>query len=1067
MRGIINYFIKNEIAANLLMFGLLILGAFGLLNMKSTFFPEVPSRVIQIQAVYPGASPEEVEEGIVSKIEENLKGVTGIERYTSTSSENLGAITVEVLQEYDTDLILQDVKNAVDQINSFPTGMEAPVIYKQEALGFAISFAVSGDVDLKTLKRFARNIEDDLLAIDGISKIQLSGFPDEEIEIAFREEDLRAYGMTFQEATRAIQVANLDITGGTIKSEDEELLVRARNKSYYAEGLRNIVLKANGNGGVVRLYEVANIRDQWEDSPERSYLNGKSSVVVTVQNTIEEDILFVVEEVKAYIEEFNTTNSDVQVSLIRDGSKNLIDRINLLTENGILGFLIVAILLAIFLHYRLAFWVALAIPISFAGMFLCAYLLGITINVISLFAMILVIGILVDDGIVIAESIYQEYENGVPPMKAALDGTMKVLPAVFAAIITTIIAFSTFFYIDGRLGDIFYEMSVVIILSLIFSLVEGAFILAAHVAHSRALNPERQRNRVQRALTNLMFVLRDKLYAPLLRFSMRNSFLVFGLLTGILILCFGLVNGGFVKTTFFPIIEPDNVTVTLEMPSGTREGVTKKWLDEIETAAIRANEELSEKHFNGEQDAITRIEKNVNASPNKGSLNLTILEGEKRGELRARQIANAVRAQTPPIYEAEVLSFGSANTFGKPVSVALVGDDYKALDEAANRVKEELQNLTELTDVVDTNQEGLREINISLKDKALYLGLNLQEIVGQVRQGFFGSEVQRLQRGQDEVRVWVRYDENERSDISNLQDMRVRFADGREFPLSEIADLSIERGIISIRHLEGKREIQINADVSNDDVAVTEVLTLVKTEIVPEILKDYPTVSSVFEGQNREQEKTQKSLALAGPVILLMMFFCIALTFRSIGQTIMVLLIIPYGLIGVILGHLLMGIPISMFSVLGVIALVGILVNDSLVMVSTYNDLIKEGYQQLDAVYEAGLSRFRPILLTTLTTFAGLAPLLLETSLQAQFLIPMAVSVSFGLLAVTFAILVLLPGFLIALNRFKVYSSYAWNGIKPSYESVEPSGEGDGGYGYLWYLLFAVIIVVVILNNLL
>ncbi|MFK7937294.1 MAG: efflux RND transporter permease subunit [Saprospiraceae bacterium] len=1067
MRGIIDYFIKNEIAANLLMFGLFLLGAFGMLNMKSTFFPETPSRIITIQTIYPGASPEEVEEGIVSKIEDNLKGLTGVERYTSVSSENLGSITVEILPEYDTDLILQDVKNAVDQINSFPVGMEPPVVYKRESLGFAISFAITGDVDLKTLKRFAREAEDDLLAIDGLSKVELSGFPDEEIEIAFREKDLRAYGLTFQEATRAVQVANLDITGGTLKGEEEELLVRARNKNYYAEGLRNIVLKTNTNGSVIRLFEVADVRDQWEDNPQRSYLNGKPSVVVTVQNTLEEDILDIVEKVKVYMEEYNERNDIVQAELIRDGSKNLVDRIDLLVENGVLGFLIVTILLAIFLHYRLAFWVALAIPISFAGMFLCAYLLGVTINVISLFAMILVIGILVDDGIVIAESIYQEYEKGVPPMEAALEGTMKVLPAVFAAILTTIIAFSTFIFIEGRLGDIFYEMSIVIILSLIFSLVEGAFILSAHTAHSRALNPQRQPNRLQRGLNNLMVFLRDKMYAPVLRFSMRNGFLVFGLLTGILIMSFGLLSGGIVKSTFFPIIEPDNVTVTLELPSGTRENITSEWLDKIEQAALRANKNLSEEYLDGEQDVILRIEKKINAAPNKGTINLTILEGEKRGDLRARQIANAVREESPLIYEAEVLSFGAVGTFGKPVSVSLVGENYDELDRAANDVKQRLKGLAELTDIIDTNQEGLREINISLKEKALYLGLNLQEIVGQVRRGFFGSEVQRLQRGQDEVRVWVRYDESDRTDITKLQDMRVRFADGREFPLAEIANLEIDRGVISIRHLEGKREISISADVSNDDVSVSDVTTLVKGELVPEVLNDYPTVQAVYEGQNREQEKTGNSIALAGPVILLLMFFCIAITFRSIGQTIMVLLIIPYGMIGVIAGHWIMGIPMSLFSALGIIALVGILVNDSLVMVSSYNDLIKEGYTQMDAIYEAGTSRFRPILLTTLTTFAGLAPLLAETSLQAQFLLPMAASVSFGLLAVTVAILVLLPAFLIALNRFKVYASYAWNGVKPSYESVEPSGEGDGGYGYLWYLLLAIIIVVGLINNVL
>nr|HQU58690.1 efflux RND transporter permease subunit [Saprospiraceae bacterium] len=473
MRAFLNYFIKFPVAANLIMFGILIMGVVGMMNMKSTFFPEVESRIIQIQIVYPGASPEEIEEGIVKKIEENLKGVTGVERYTSVSRENSGTVTVEVLKGYKPDLVLQDVKNAVDQISSFPVGMEPPTVFRQENLGFAISYAISGDVDLKTLKRYSRQVEDDLLAIDGISKVSLSGFPEEEIEIAFRERDLRAYGLTFQQATQAVRNANIELTGGTIKGKDEELLVRARNKAYYAEGLRDIVVKTTPEGSVVRLHQIANITDQWADTPSRSFLNGHPSVVVTVQNTLEEDVISVTDKVKAYMEGFNKNNQAVQAIMIRDGTVILRQRIALLTENGILGFVIVVLLLAMFLHWRLAFWVAISIPISFAGMFILANALGITLNVISLFGMILVIGILVDDGIVIGENIYQNYERGEPRLKAALDGTLQVLPAVFAAIITTVLAFSSFLFIDGRLGDFFSEMAIVVIFSLTFSLIEG------------------------------------------------------------------------------------------------------------------------------------------------------------------------------------------------------------------------------------------------------------------------------------------------------------------------------------------------------------------------------------------------------------------------------------------------------------------------------------------------------------------------------------------------------------------------------------------------------------------
>lgn len=1043
MKSFISYFIKYPIAANLLMFGILLLGLFGMIKMKSTFFPEVESRLINIQIVYPGASPEEIEEGVINKIEENLKGLTGVERYTSVSKENTGSVIVEVFKGYDPDIILQDVKNAVDRISSFPLDMEPPVIYKQENLGFAISFALSGEVDLRTLKRYARKVEDDLRAIDGISKVVLSGFPDEEIEIAFREKDLRNYNLTFQQATLAIRRANLDITGGSVKGTEEELLVRARNKEYFADGLRDIVVKTSAVGSVVRLHQIADIQDKWADNPNRSYLNGTPSIVVTVQNTLEEDMISIAEKVTKYTEDFNRKNENIEAAIIRDGSTLLKDRISLLTENGIIGFLIVLVLLAMFLHWRLAFWVAIAIPISFAGMFIVANLMGVTINVISLFGMILVIGILVDDGIVIGENIYQNHERGVPRLKAALDGTMQVLPAVFGAIITTILAFLTFIFIEGSLGDIFFEMSVVVIFSLVFSLVEGALILPTHVAHSKALNPNRKRNPVQEFFEKGMMWLRNKIYAPILKFAMYNKFLTTMILVGTLIITFGAIGGGIIKGTFFPVIEVDNVNITLQMPAGTREQITQKYLTQIEMAALEANKKLSSQYFNNEQQAILKIEKNIGPSTYQGSINLNLLEGELRDSLTLRKVINAVREEAGPIYEAERVTYSTASTFGQPISISLIGEDMIELRAATQKVKAEMQQLSELTDVVDNNQEGLREINLSLKEKAYYLGLNLQDIIGQVRQGFFGSEVQRLQRGRDEVKVWVRYEQNDRSTLSNLENMRVRFNDGRAFPLSEIANLEIRRGITSINHVDGKREIKIDADVSSDDVSVSDITNSLKTDIVPNILKDYPSVTGVFEGQNREQAKSAASMQTAGSIIMALIFFVIALTFRSVTQTLVVFALIPFCMIGVGWGHWLMNAPISLFSVLGIIALIGILVNDALVFVTTYNNFLKEGKPQMDAIYEAGISRFRPIVLTSFTTFAGLAPLLFETSLQAKFLTPMAISVSFGLLVITAIILILLPVLLITSNRLKVYSRFLWNGVKPSYESVEPAAREE------------------------
>lgn len=1062
MKSFITYFIKYPIAANLLMVGIFILGIFSMLQMKSTSFPQSASRIIAIQAVYPGSSPEEIEEGIVSKIEENLRGLTGVERVTSVSSENIGSLTVEVIKGYDTDIILQDVKNAVDGISSFPASMEPPTIFKQKNIGQSINFALSGEVNLKTLKTKAREIEEDLLTIDGISKIQLSGFPDEEIEIAFREQDLRTYQLTFAQATQAVRLANIEITGGTLKADREELLLRARNKKYYASDLMDIVVKNTPSGGLIRLHQVADVKDKWADNPNRSYLNGKSAVIVNVQNTIEEDLLSIVDTVRGYIEIYNEKNDIVQATIIRDNSSYLKARINLLVKNGFYGFLIVLVLLAMFLNWRLAFWVALSIPISFAGMFIIASWAGITINVISLFGMILVIGILVDDGIVISESIYQRYEKGEEAFEAAVNGTMEVLPAVFSAILTTIIAFSTFFFLDGNIGDFFFEITIVVSACLLFSLVEGAMILPAHVSHSKALQRDLKKNAVSKALDKVMLALRDRIYAPILRFAMYNKWLALAFIFGTLMVTGGAFMGGVIKGTFFPDVEFDSISVTLRMPAGTRENITEEWLNHVEKAVWEVNEEFRKEYLASDLDAVLKVERKVGPTSYEGNLAITMLDSETRGETFVmREFTDALRKKTGRISEAEQLTFGVVNTFGKPVSISLIGNNYKELNSATEQVKKELESLEELRDVIDTNLEGLREINISLKEKGKYLGLNLNEVVGQVRSGFFGSEVQRLQRGRDEVKVWVRYAESDRSDISKLENMRIRFADGREFPLHEIANFEVQRGVIAINHIDGKREVKVEAEISRGDVSVTDITNNIRDSIVPAVLIDYPSVKALYEGQNRQSEKTAKSFQRVFPLILLAMFFTIALTFRSISQTVIVFALIPFGLVGVAWGHYMLGRPISILSNMGVIALIGIIVNDALVFVTTFNNLIKQDKDQMTAIYEAGISRFRPILLTSITTIAGLGPLLFEKSVQAAFLIPMAISVAFGLAFATLIILVLLPILLILVNRIKVFSVYAWEGVKPSFESVEPALEGRQSYFLLWVVAGSLALAIV------
>lgn len=1058
------------------MITILVMGLVGLGSMRSTFFPENESKIISVRVVYPGASPEEVEEGVVNKIEDNIEGITGIDRISSVSSENLGSINVEAARGYDIDEVLRDVKNAIDGISSFPQGIEQPVIYKLETLNIALQFAVSGNVDLRTLKDYARKIEDDLLAMEGLSKVEVSGFPDEEIEIAIRENDLRTYNLTFDQVALAVSAANLDITGGTIKGENEEVLIRTRSKKYYGQELENIKVATSPDGRDVTLGEIAEIRDQWADDPNRSYLNGKPAVRINVQNTVEESLLGIADSVATYVERFNASHEDVSATIIQDGSEILRQRISLLVNNGVVGFILVVIILTLFLRPSLAFWVAVAIPVSFAGVFLVGSMIGLQVNVLSLFGLILVLGILVDDGIVISENIYSHFERGKPAFQAAVDGTMEVLPAVLGAILTTMTAFGLFFFLDGITGDFFVDLAIVVIISLGFSLIEGAFILPGHISHSAALRDHdegEEPNRIQRffteiqdSLTRFMDWLREKFYAPQLRTVMKYPILGLTIPAAVLILTMGLPASGKVSVTFFPVIEGDNSVVTLKMPAGTTEETTKSYLDRIEQGIWKVNEELKTERPDG-KDVILIVNQNLGPSTYEGSILIGMLDSETRQlygpHASSLGILNRIEKKVGKINESEQLTYTLGSPFGKAIDIALFGDDLSDLKAAVREVRDSLSLVAELINVESSDQEGLREINLKLNEKGRLLGLTLQQVIGQVRQGFFGAEVQRLQRGEDEVKVWVRYDEEDRTSISQLENMYIRTNQGQTIPLKEIATLEMGRGLITINHLDRKREIRIQADAANAKVSTQDVLARIQTIILPEVLEKYPTVSVSFEGQSRENDKFANSIFQVGPLVVFIMVLLIILTFRSISQTFALLGVIPFAFIGVFWGHYLFDKPFSIIlSGLGVLALIGILVNDGLVLISQYNILVKEGKNYREALYEAALSRFRPIFLTSLTTIAGLSPLILEKSLQAQFLIPMAITIAFGLAVATLLILVSLPSFLLMGNAIKSGLVALSTGQWPDRNSLEPASDKGGNYMILNALKATLVIVLLV-----
>ncbi|MCK5677149.1 MAG: efflux RND transporter permease subunit, partial [Flavobacteriaceae bacterium] len=777
---------------------------------------------------------------------------------------------------------------------------------------------------------------------------------------------------TFTDVANAVRQTNLLITGGNIKTDTEEFLIRASNRNYYGDELNNIIVRADKSGNIIRLRDVAEVKDIWNENPDRSYYNGKMTISIQISNTNNEDLLSSAEKIKAYITTFNEQHDNVQLNITDDRSITLNQRTKLLVNNGIVGILLVMFFLSLFLNVRLAFWVAAGLPIAFFGMFMFAAQLGVTINVLSLFGMIIVIGILVDDGIVIGENIYQHYEKGKSPIQAAIDGTLEVIPPIVSAILTTMIAFSTFYFLDGRMGDFFSEVSTVVILTLAVSLIEALIILPAHIAHSKALmRKEKKRKGIFKIFYSInikadkfLMYIRDTLYAPYLRFYLKNKVLGFAIPISLLIFSIGGISSGIVKTSFFPNMASDRVSINLNMPQGTNEKITDSIISEIENAAWLVNEDFTKRQTDNKQ-VVQNIIKRIGPGTNRASLNVNLLPGEFR-DFSSPEITNAIREKAGKKYGVESLTFGSGGNFGgSPIAVSLLGNNIDELKAAKIELKAELESNPILKDVADNDPAGIKEVSIKLKDNAQILGLTLQSVMSQVRYGFFGFQAQRFQRGQDEIKVWVRYTKKDRSSIKNLDDMWINTPIGSRVPFSEIATYEIARGEVAINHLNGLREIQLTADLKSPDESPTEILDDLKIRVLPEILSKYPTVTPSFEGQNREANKTKKSVNKVGLIAILLIYLVIAFTFRSYSQPLLLIVMIPFSMIGIVWGHYIHGFSINILSWLGIIALVGIMVNDGLVLVGKFNSFLKEGMKYDEALIQAGISRFRAIFLTS------------------------------------------------------------------------------------------------------
>lgn len=1020
MQKFIQYFIKHSLVTNWVMIIICVAGIFALFSMNKRVNPKYDVEEIEVEVPYPGASSVEVEEGIVIKIEEALRGLEGIDRVTSTSYDNWGTVHIEVDPDYDMNKALQNVKNSVNSINSYPTGAEKPIIYQNTSWNRAIMLSVYGPKDLLVLKKVVEEFRDDLLATGKITNINYWGVPSREICIEVTPEDLIRYKLTIQEISQAVRNSNLNISSGSVYTDQEEILIRSYEKKYEAPEFENIEVVSGINGQKILLKDICRITEKWPDNMFYSEYNGLPSVGFNVMYNNNEDVVEIVQITEDMAKKYQAKYDGlVNFKTFIKETDDLEERIDLMTQNGLLGLVLVLILLGIFLNARLAFWVAVGIPISLLGMFFVLWVLNITINEMSLFGVILVIGILVDDGIIIGESIYSQYEKyGKTPMRAAIDGTLDVIKPVSISVFTTMVAFVPYFYFYGGLGKFVWQIAAVIIISLSFSLVEAILILPAHIAHSKALHiPEKSNNiftRIRESINKGIEFVTVKVYKRILNLSLEYRWSVSAVLVTVILVIIGLFMGSHVRAQFFPELEPPYARIQVEVPAGISADVA----DQIRNKLIDKSLQFAKTY---EEKGLANPIVNYTSWMNGSTINIFfILPGAEKRDYTIGQFSDALSDYIGNVPEAENVMVGGWTFGGDPISVKFQSHDYAQLFKAKELLKEKLRDIAGVKSIQDDTPLGNNEFIVKLKPKGHALGFTMGDLTSQLRAGFYGQEVMRLQKGRDEVKVWVRFNKQDRISVSQIENLKVRTPNGEYVPFKEVADYTIERGFARIRHENGLRSVRVFAkfDYAKNDLAV--VLKDLENEIVPSVLSQVENVTRSYGGQSEEMGKIQDSMVMSMTIAFIVMFSILIFLLKSYVQAGLIMSLIPLGIIGAVFGHYIIGIPVSILSFLGIVALAGIIINDSVVFIDRYNNLVREGIELKDALLEAGTSRFRPIILTTVTTAAGLAPIIFLRSEQGQFLVPMAVSVAFGLIFGTFLTLLALPSTILAVNDLRV-----------------------------------------------
>lgn len=1012
----IAWFARNSVAANLLMISILFAGIFSVsTQIPFEVFPSIESDRISVSVTLRGATPEDTEQGIAIRVEEAIQDLEGIEKITSRSSEGSASISIEVENGYDARDMLNDIKSRVDAINTFPADAEKPVIALAQRKREVIAVALSSIYGEKELHEYAEQVRDEILKLPGVTQIELSGVRDYEIGIEISSDRLRQYDLTLSQVSRAIANSSLDISAGTLKTKGGDVLLRSKGQAYRQDEFANIAIKTNPDGTIIKLSDVATIIDGFEETPVRTRFNGNQAAFLDVYRIGDQSAIEVAEQVKQYIEDkqLNLPNG-YELTYWDDDSQIVKNRISTLTTSALQGGFLVLLLLTLFLRPAIAFWVFIGIPVSFMGAFIVMPWFDISLNVMSLFGFILVLGIVVDDAIVTGENIYTHLGKAESSEDAVIKGTQEVATPVTFGILTTVAAFLPLAFIEGNRGALFAQIPVIVIPILLMSLVESKFVLPSHLKHIKLRH---QKQKVGR-LEALQHKFADgfehaiiKYYQPILKVALKNRFATVSLFLSVFVIIMALIMSGWTKFIFFPRIPSETVRVNVSMPAGTPFEVTNKYvIDMAEKARVLQDKYVDE--ITGESVIINILATTGNrgGASNAGGVRFEIIPPEQRSStITANQLAREWRQAIGPIPGAESVTFrAEIGRTSDPIDVQLSATSLTTLKEVAEQVKQRLATYPTVFDIADSLSNGKQELQIELTKQGIALGLTRSDVASQVRTAFFGSQVQRIQRGRDDVRVMVRLPLEERESIAKLQELLIPTPTGGTVPLSHVATLTPGQSPSAIYRIDRYRTVNVTADVDKQTANMTVLQADLKAYL-DELVEQYPGVTHSLEGEAKEQAESFGSLGWALIFVFFIIYALLAIPFKSYSQPLIVMSIIPFGMIGAVAGHWIMGMELTIMSLLGMLALIGVVVNDSLVLVDYINKRRSEGLDLKEAVLTAGGARFRPVMLTSLTTFIGLIPLLFEKSTQAQFLIPMAVSLGFGILFATFITLILVP----------------------------------------------------------